>query len=130
MFPLNNTTGAGPTNTGPLEAQVAQLRQQVAQLQALVASTVRQGADGMLVFPKPAKVVIALPHSLEIHAPTMHIGAASSLKLIGGTALQLRGQKLTVTSPEAAFAGVVRCNTVVATNVVGTNYTPGAGNTQ
>ena len=33
-----------------------------------------------------------------------------------------------VDAPMAQFSGVVKCETLIATTVVGTSYTPGAGN--
>lgn len=36
--------------------------------------------------------------------------------------------QLTVNSPTATFAGVVKCETLVATSVIAANYSPGVGN--
>jgi hypothetical protein len=35
---------------------------------------------------------------------------------------------MSVNAAMAQFSGVVQCSTLIATTVVGTNYTPGAGN--
>ena len=46
----------------------------------------------------------------------------------GGTTT-IRGAHVTIDAPMTETAGVFRADTIIADNVVGSNYTPGAGNT-
>jgi hypothetical protein len=42
--------------------------------------------------------------------------------------VEVSAGQVTVDAGLSQFSGVVRCDTLVATTVVGTTYTPGAGN--
>lgn len=55
------------------------------------------------------------------------IQAASKLTL-GGAQVEISGAQLTASAAMAQFSGVVQTTTLIATSVVGTTYTPGAGN--
>lgn len=52
------------------------------------------------------------PSGVEIDAPTVTVNASI----------------VTVDAATASFAGIIQADTIVATNVVASNYTPGAGN--
>ena len=74
-------------------------------------------------------VVVRSPEgaSIEMHRDQMRIqGYGVEIMLQGGT-VTIRGGRIAL---EAAIvkAGVIQCDTIIATSVVGTNYTPGAGN--
>lgn len=60
---------------------------------------------------------------------------ASGIKLQTAGNVEIQATKLQVTAPMvqvdagmSRFSGVVQCDTLIATSVVGTSYTPGAGN--
>jgi uncharacterized protein involved in type VI secretion and phage assembly len=47
---------------------------------------------------------------------------------ITGSSLEVSASQVTVNAGTSTFSGLVKCDTLVATSVVGTSYTPGAGN--
>jgi uncharacterized protein involved in type VI secretion and phage assembly len=55
------------------------------------------------------------------------IQAASKLTL-GGSMIEITGSQLTISAAMSQFSGVIQTPTIIATTVVGTSYTPGAGN--
>jgi uncharacterized protein involved in type VI secretion and phage assembly len=59
---------------------------------------------------------------VTVNAPTaaVQVTAASSVSVTAPT--------LTVDAAMATFSGVIQCQTMIATSVIGTTYTPGAGN--
>jgi predicted RNase H-like nuclease (RuvC/YqgF family) len=73
---------------------------------------------------------------LTIQASGIEIEADADLTLRAGANLELAaGATLDVTAstqnnnvPIATFSSIVRCDTIIATTVNGTTYTPGAGN--
>jgi len=42
--------------------------------------------------------------------------------------VEVKAGQVTVTAAMSSFSGVVKCDTLIATSVVGSSYTPGAGN--
>jgi hypothetical protein len=57
------------------------------------------------------------------------IDAGVGMLTLKGSVLQLSPTgAMTVQAPMATFSGVVQSQTVIATSVVGTTYTPGVGN--
>lgn len=65
--------------------------------------------------------------SIEIGPATVKVTASGSVELEGATAKVSAGV-VTVDAGMAKFSGVVKCSTLIADSVVGTSYTPGAGN--
>ena len=65
----------------------------------------------------------------------IHVEAPGGVRLVTSSRLEaVSGQTeldtslLRVNAPTADFSGVVRCDTLIANNVVASSYTPGAGN--
>lgn len=57
----------------------------------------------------------------------VHIQAATNINL-NASKLVINSSDVAINSGMVKVSGVVQCDTIIATNVVGTNYTPGAGN--
>jgi uncharacterized protein involved in type VI secretion and phage assembly len=47
---------------------------------------------------------------------------------ITASSMEVSAGQVTVNAGMSSFSGVVKCDTLIATSVVGTSYTPGAGN--
>jgi hypothetical protein len=67
-----------------------------------------------------------------IHVEVECVGGASidvgaNLELSGGT-MKPSFAMLDASVPTAKFAGTIQCDTIIARNVMGSSYTPGAGN--
>jgi uncharacterized protein involved in type VI secretion and phage assembly len=60
--------------------------------------------------------------------------SSSEIKLSGtkvvleASTIEMNAPQITANTSMASFSSVVQCNTCIATSVVGTSYTPGAGN--
>lgn len=60
--------------------------------------------------------------------------SSSEIKLSGtkvvleASTIEMNASQITANAAMASFSGIVQCNTCIATSVVGTSYTPGAGN--
>jgi uncharacterized protein involved in type VI secretion and phage assembly len=59
---------------------------------------------------------------VTINAPT------SQVQVTAATSMTVNAPQLTVNSAMSTFSGIVQCQVLQATTVVGTTYTPGAGN--
>lgn len=66
-------------------------------------------------------------NSIKMEASGITIQAAAKLSL-GGAQIEINGAQLSVGAAMAQFSGVIQTSTIIATTVVGTTYTPGAGN--
>lgn len=128
---------AAPNAQLPIDVQMAALRlrleeltQLVAGLQDLLASQcVRQAANGNLIFPANAQRVQAslFGNSITLDAAGCRIETPGSFALSASAATVNAGQVQT-NAGMASFSGVVKCDTIIANSVVGSSYTPGAGN--
>ena len=67
------------------------------------------------------------PADFEISARSIKLQAQARAEIIAPS-LTLGVGQLTVNSATSRFSGIVQCDTIIATNVIGSNYTPGAGN--
>jgi uncharacterized protein involved in type VI secretion and phage assembly len=65
--------------------------------------------------------------SIEAQSDSVTVTSGSSIELQTST-LTITAPSVTVDSAMSQFSGVVKCDTLIATTVVGTSYTPGAGN--
>jgi hypothetical protein len=66
-----------------------------------------------------ASVRIGLDDTLTLSAPAVHVTAGR---------IALQAAAIDVDAGPCRFSGAVKCETIIATQVVGTSYTPGAGN--
>jgi uncharacterized protein involved in type VI secretion and phage assembly len=62
-----------------------------------------------------------------LDSSAISVNAASQVKVDAGT-VKVTAGSVTVDAAMSTFNGVVKADTVIATSVVGTSYTPGAGN--
>lgn len=67
---------------------------------------------GTTITIDPSGVEISCPSRVSVQASTVEVSAGM----------------VTVDTAMATFSGVVQCNTLIATSVVSSSYTPGAGN--
>jgi uncharacterized protein involved in type VI secretion and phage assembly len=67
--------------------------------------------------------------SVKIDASGVTINAPSAaVQVTAASGVTVTAAQVTVDAAMSTFSGVVQCQTLIATSVVGTSYTPGAGN--
>jgi uncharacterized protein involved in type VI secretion and phage assembly len=66
-------------------------------------------------------------NSVKLESSGVTVTASSKVTVNASTATISAGM-LTVDAGMSKFSGVIQCDTIIATSVVGTSYTPGAGN--
>ena len=146
MTPPNNPQQSRPaqnaqatSNPGlslPLDVQVAALRQQVdalrntiAMLQADARGVVTQDSHGRLILPKGDRLEIVIGATrLMIDTNNLGITATGKVQLSAGGTVEASAATVNVSAAMSRFNGTVQCDTLIAANVVGSSYTPGAGN--
>jgi hypothetical protein len=64
---------------------------------------------------------------IEFKAAGMDVTASAKLTL-AGQVVETNASAATVNAGSTRCSGVLQCDTMIANNVVGTSYTPGAGN--
>lgn len=67
-------------------------------------------------------------NTITMDSSGITITAAAQVKISAGATVEVDASQMTVNAGMATFSGVVQCQTLIATSVVGTSYTPGAGN--
>jgi hypothetical protein len=77
--------------------------------------------------PGQVEIVDSNGNSIKLEASGVTITAAAKMTLNAST-FELNAGMVTVNSGMSQFSGVVQTPTLIATSVVGTTYTPGAGN--
>lgn len=66
-------------------------------------------------------------NSITMESASITIQAAATVK-VQAAAVEVSAGMVTVDAAMATFSGVVKCEVLIATSVVSTSYTPGAGN--
>lgn len=66
-------------------------------------------------------------NSVELSASGITVDTAKQFKISAGS-IQIDGGQANVTSPMWTYSGVIQTSTIIANSVVGSSYTPGAGN--
>ncbi|HGX93127.1 MAG TPA: VgrG protein [Candidatus Tenderia sp.] len=66
-------------------------------------------------------------NTVKLSSSGIEIQAATEIKL-NAPMVTIDTSMMQVNAPMATYSGVVQCNTIIATSVVGASYTPGAGN--
>ena len=106
-----------------------------------------QGGTKMIFDDSASSMTVATPHGNTIvltdtsDAFTVTVGGSSiqvtpsNITITASSAVQINAASVTVAAPSVTvnaamsqFSGVVQCDTLIANTVVGTSYTPGAGN--
>lgn len=77
--------------------------------------------------PGVVEIVDSNGNTIKMEASGVTITAAAKMTLNAST-FELNAGMVTVNSGMSQFSGVVQTPTIIATSVVGTTYTPGAGN--
>ncbi len=67
-------------------------------------------------------------NSIKMEASGITINAAAKVTINAGATVDVSASMVNVTAAMSKFSGTVKCDTLIATTVVGTTYTPGAGN--
>ena len=65
--------------------------------------------------------------SVKLSASSIDVRTSGQVNVDAST-VTVNASTVTVNASMSRFSGVVQCDTVIATSVVGTTYTPGAGN--
>lgn len=80
-------------------------------------------SDGSIEFSDMNQTSIRIDSSgVTINAPTAQV------QITAASSMSITAPQLSVDAAMATFSGVVQCQVMQATTVVGTTYTPGAGN--
>jgi hypothetical protein len=116
------------------DLQFERLQERVRELEATLAAIVKP--DGTIVLSSQQKITISVgpcrivldENSLTIASPVGIKLEANSVELSGAMVRLNSGAPIVLTAPVVSATGIVRCDTIMATNVIGANYTPGAGN--
>jgi hypothetical protein len=82
--------------------------------------TIDEGSGGTVTIEKGTE-------KIELSTSGIAIESASRVS-VDATQVNVSASMVQVDAPMSQFSGVVRCDTLIATSVVGTSYTPGAGN--
>jgi uncharacterized protein involved in type VI secretion and phage assembly len=77
--------------------------------------------------PGVVEVADSNGNSLKMEAGGLTIVAAARMTIRAPT-IEINGSLITANVPTATFSGMVQSQTLISTTVVGTTYTPGAGN--
>jgi uncharacterized protein involved in type VI secretion and phage assembly len=67
-------------------------------------------------------------NSVKLEAAGVTVTTSAKVTVNAGASVEINAATVTVNAAMATFSGVVQATTVIATSVVGTTYTPGAGN--
>ena len=68
-------------------------------------------------------------NEIEFSPTGLEITSSSTLEMNAST-IESTASATTTDAGMSRYSGVVQCETLIATNVVGSSYTPGAGNLQ
>lgn len=78
--------------------------------------------------PGTVEVVDSNGNSIKMEPSGITINAAAKVTVTAGAQVEVNAGMVTVNAAMSKFSGVIQCDTMIATTVVGTSYTPGAGN--
>jgi uncharacterized protein involved in type VI secretion and phage assembly len=82
--------------------------------------TIDEGSGGTVTIEKGTE-------KIELSSSGIAIESASRVS-VDAAQVNVSASMVQVDAPMSQFSGVVRCDTLIATSVVSTSYTPGAGN--
>lgn len=86
-----------------------------------VSATLSQERGGKLT-------VKAAGHTITLDAQGITLNAKQQKVSVSAGQVNVKASQVTVNAAQSTFSGVVKCDTLEATTVKGTTYTPGAGN--
>ena len=67
-------------------------------------------------------------NSIKLEASGIIINASAKVIITAGAIVDVSASMVNVTAGTSKFSGTVQCDTLIATTVVASAYTPGAGN--
>ena len=80
-------------------------------------------SDGSIEFSDANQTSIRIDSSgVTINAPTAQV------QVTAASSMSITAPQVSVNAAMATFSGIVQCQTMIATTVVASTYTPGAGN--
>lgn len=82
--------------------------------------TINEGSGGEISIERGEQ-------SVKLSASSIDVRTSGQVNVDAST-VTVNASTVTVNASMSRFSGVVQCDTVIATSVVGTTYTPGAGN--
>ena len=82
--------------------------------------TINEGSGGEIAIERGEQSVKLGPGGIEVRS--------SGSVTVDASTVTINASTVTVNASMSRFSGVVQADTVIATSVVGTSYTPGAGN--
>jgi uncharacterized protein involved in type VI secretion and phage assembly len=77
--------------------------------------------------PGAVEIVDSNGNSVKLESSGITVTASAKVTINASTA-EISASMVNVNAGMSKFSGVVQCTTLIATSVVGTSYTPGAGN--
>ena len=78
--------------------------------------------------PGQVEIVDSNGNSMKMEASGITITASAKVTINAGATVDVSASMVNVSAGMSKFSGVVQCDTLIATTVVGSTYTPGAGN--
>ncbi len=78
--------------------------------------------------PGVVEIVDSNGNSFKMESSGITVNASAKVTITAGAQVEVNAGQVTVNAAMSRFSGVVQCDTMIATTVVGTSYTPGAGN--
>ena len=90
-----------------------------------------QNRAGQQIALNESKLIIqdSNGNTITLDAAGIHIQSAAAIRL-ECSQIALSAGQITLNTAMVKAAGVIQCDTIIANNVVGSSYTPGAGNIQ
>jgi uncharacterized protein involved in type VI secretion and phage assembly len=98
--------------------------------QPTIVFTTPGGVSGTLSDDSGGKIVLSLSGStttITLDSSGVSVETGSNVQ-IQASQMNVTAGQVSVNAAMSQFSGVVQCDTLIATTVVGTTYTPGAGN--
>ncbi|HEU5453674.1 MAG TPA: phage baseplate assembly protein V [Terriglobales bacterium] len=89
------------------------------------------GQKGTFTDQGGGSIELALSNGNSVKLDTQGItvdAAASKVTITASSQVEVNAAQVTVNAAMSQFSGTIQCQTIIATSVVGTSYTPGAGN--
>ena len=125
-----------------IQSRLVAAMKRIQQLESLVqqlTSAIRVSAGGDVEIICPGSVKIAPSRQLVLEGGQQGVAIKDStgnsltlgmgaVTLTASSKIQLQCSMLSANCGMSQFSGVVKCDTIIAHTVVGSSYTPGAGN--
>jgi hypothetical protein len=109
------------------DIQFERLQERVRKLEEKLSDIIK--FDGSIVLSSDQQITIGVgSNRIVVDQANVTIEAQAGIKLQASAQILLSGAAMNLQTPMVAASGVIRCDTIMATNVMGANYTPGAGN--